>query len=294
MIDSFTLSPADISYVGTNLSRPECILAQPDGTLWIADNRGGVTRMDPDGRQTLLGDIAGLPNGLAMDRDGTLLVAEIEHGRLLRLHRDGRSELVLDALDGVPLGAVNFVYRDHQDRVWVTVSTRLVPRRPAATTPSHDGYILLIADGQARIVAEGLCFTNELRVDAAGRYLYVAETSLRRISRYTIAADGSLHDKIPYGPGDLGGRPDGIALDVDGNLWLTEVDHNALWVITPDQRAHCVFQDPQAQHIHFPASLTFAGPDLRTVLVGSLRMDRLPSFRAPVAGAALAHWGQVA
>ena len=90
----FTLSPGDISFIGENLSRPECVLAQSDGTLWISDNRGGVTRRGPDGRQTIVGAIAGSPNSFAMDRRGDLLVANMETCTLDRLSRDGRFHLV--------------------------------------------------------------------------------------------------------------------------------------------------------------------------------------------------------
>jgi hypothetical protein len=38
------------------------------------------------------------------------------------------------------------------------------------------------------------------------------------------------------------------------------------------------------------ASLTFGGPDLRTVYLGSLRGTTIPYFRAPVAGLPMAHW----
>lgn len=289
-IENFSLDPADITLTGTDLSRPECVLAQPDGTLWIADDRGGVTRLDPDGTQTLIGSIPGLPNGLALERSGSLLIAEIEHGLLYRLFPDGRSEVVLDSFDGKPLGAVNFVHIDRMDRVWVTVSTRTVPRRPTATTPAYDGYIILIDDAGPRIVADELCFTNEVRMDEAGEHLYVVETALARISRFKVAADGSLSDKTTYGPDRLPGRPDGIAFDSAGNLWVTEVDNNALLVITPEGEVHSVFSDPEASVVHFPASLTFGGPDLRTAYIGSLRMNRLPTFRVPIAGAAMSHW----
>jgi gluconolactonase len=33
---------------------PECILAERDGTLWTADARGGVMRIDADGSQRLI------------------------------------------------------------------------------------------------------------------------------------------------------------------------------------------------------------------------------------------------
>ena len=40
------------------------------------------------------------------------------------------------------------------------------------------------------------------------------------------------------------------------------------------------------------ASVTFGGPDLRTVYVGSLLGTRIPYFRSPVAGLAMVHWNE--
>ena len=38
------------------------------------------------------------------------------------------------------------------------------------------------------------------------------------------------------------------------------------------------------------ASITFGGPDLRTVYLGSLFGTRIPCFRSPVPGLPMAHW----
>lgn len=38
------------------------------------------------------------------------------------------------------------------------------------------------------------------------------------------------------------------------------------------------------------ASVTFGGPDLKTVYIGSLRGTRIPFFRSPVAGLPMVHW----
>lgn len=38
------------------------------------------------------------------------------------------------------------------------------------------------------------------------------------------------------------------------------------------------------------ASITFGGPDLRTVYLGSLRGSTIPYFRSPVAGQPLIYW----
>lgn len=38
------------------------------------------------------------------------------------------------------------------------------------------------------------------------------------------------------------------------------------------------------------ASVTFGGPDLKNVYIGSLRGARIPWFRSPVAGLPMVHW----
>ncbi len=43
-----------MSYAGRDLQRLECILAEPDGTLWSADARGGVMQIRPGGSQALI------------------------------------------------------------------------------------------------------------------------------------------------------------------------------------------------------------------------------------------------
>src|SRR5579871_4922647 len=83
---------AGIRTIGQDLQRPECILAERDGTLWSADARGGVMRILPDGTQKLIAQAghkgvdvnnpdslilgnATLPNGLAINRNGEFLIA---------------------------------------------------------------------------------------------------------------------------------------------------------------------------------------------------------------------------
>jgi hypothetical protein len=73
-IKEFRLEISDLTYTGHDLIRPESVLAQPNGTLWTSDGRGGVTRINPDGSQQFIGGLGGNePNGLAMNDDGSNL-----------------------------------------------------------------------------------------------------------------------------------------------------------------------------------------------------------------------------
>jgi sugar lactone lactonase YvrE len=335
-LDGFTVDRAAISYVGHDLQRPECILAEPDGTLWSADARGGVMRIAPDGTQTFVGQkserfgsaaassaadleskftVGTLPNGLAFAADGDLLIANFGTDRLERMRRDGATRVLHDTIDGLPIGKVNFVLRDSRERVWITVSTRVNPWTVAASSRVRDGYIALADERGLRVVADGFHFTNEIRFDAREEWLYIVETTGPHVSRMRVGPDGTLSGREVFGPADLGGFPDGIAFDAHGNLWCTLVMTDQLIALTPAGEPRLLLDDSDPATLGpfraamregrvttemmlatrgaiapWMASVTFGGPDLQTVYLGSLMGTRIPTFRSPVAGLPMAHW----
>lgn len=330
----FEVDKAKLQYAGTGLQRPECILAEPDGSLWIADARGGVVELQPDGRQRIITQrhsehFAGvnseasrylqgtLPNGLAFAENGDILIANFGTDRLEVMTRDGKSKVLADRIDGQPIGKVNFVLRDSQNRIWITVSTRIKNWMHALRPDLADGYIARYIDGTFRIVAEGFHFTNEIRMDAREEYMYVAETTGGCISRLRVNQDGSLGKREVFGPSSLGkgAWPDGIAFDSGGNLWGTMVYSDKLFVLTPegdlkilldegdpakvDALEKAFFKNEVNEEVLFAtgrgiapwmASVTFGGPDLQTLYIGSLRASRIPYFRAPLPGLPMVHW----
>ena len=333
-LKGFRVDPAAITSVGRDLQRPECILAERDGTLWSADARGGVMRIDPDGAQMLIAQapdphfdlsasardslVSGtLPNGLAFASSGDILISNFGTDRLERMTRTGESRVLLDSLDGKPLGKVNFVLRDSRDRIWITVSTMINPWSDAIRTGLDDGALILLDDRGARIVADGFHFTNEIRLDAEEEWIYVAETTAKRVTRLRVQPDGSLTDREVFGPSTLGdGLVDGICFDAYGNLWATMIFADRLVAITPDGELLELFDDGNSEGtaaferafasgapVPFDvlmgasgricpwlASVTFGGPDLRTVHLGSLRGTDIPTFQSPVAGLPMVHW----
>ena len=168
-IDGFEVDPASIRTTGHDLQRPECILAERDGSLWAADARGGVVHIPPDGAQRIITQTSGsafagasddaarftegtLPNGLAFARNGDILISNFGTDRLEIMKRTGETEVLHDKLDGKPIGKVNFVLRDSKDRIWLTVSTT-IPNWMQAISPSiRDGFVA-VADEKATVLA---------------------------------------------------------------------------------------------------------------------------------------------
>jgi hypothetical protein len=218
--------------------------------------------------------------------------------------------------DGLRLPSVNFVYRDHQQRIWLCVSSPR-PGDNQYRYDVNDGFIALVDNGRARVVADGLCWTNECRLNLAGDALYVNETFGRRLTRFRVARNGDLFERslVTEFPRDT--FPDGLALDEEGGLWVVAVGSNRVIYVSRDGRQHVVLEDYDPEHMAQLAdaleshkltrpmlmnnrsrklmgisSIAFAGPDRRTIVLGCLVGASLMTFRAPVAGLAPAHWNE--
>ena len=332
-IRDFEIDPRALKTVGTDLSRPECILAEPDGSLWAADARGGVVHLMPDGSQQVITQkyadkinpaddvdrffVGTLPNGLAFAENGDILISNFGTDCLERMKRTGETEVLFDTIDGKEIGKVNFVYRDSKNRIWITITTMKKNWLDALRPDLNDGYIARYDERGIHIVATGLHFTNEVRMDAKEEHLYVVETTGGRILRFRVDDNGDLHDREIYGPTHMGkgAYPDGIAFDSYGNLWGTSVYSDKLWVITPDGDFKVLIDEGDPAKVKalddafyankvtneilfetgrgiapWMASVTFGGPDLKTVYIGSLRATNIPYFAAPVAGLPMVHW----
>lgn len=320
-----TLSLDDVSLLGSGLSRPECVLATAKGDLYSADWRGGVAHIRPDGRQALYtaatADLPeGLrPNGIALEPDGSFLLANLgsEAGGVWRLTRDGQVEPYWTEIEGQAIPPSNFVLRDHRGRLWLTVSTTKVPRSLDYRRDSRSGFIAVMTDRGARIVADGLGFTNECQLSPDRRWLYVNETYGRRLSRFALRDDASLGPKEVIHEFGEGQFPDGLAFDEAGDIWIASVISNQLLRLAPDcGRCEIMLNETDPAHVAWVeqayaanalgrphmdrnpstrlrnlSSIAFGGPDLRTGYLGCLLGDTIAQIKLPVAGVRPVHWG---
>jgi sugar lactone lactonase YvrE len=305
---------------GTGLNRPECVVATRSGDVFVPEWPGGVTVVRADGQTQTWRAVSSptdlRPNGIALASDGSFLIANLgDDGGVWRLDQSGALTPVLLEVDGVPLPPANFVTVDEQGRTWISVSTRLFPRQQAWRADVADGFVVVIDDSGARIVADGLHYTNEVRPDREGKWLYVVETFGRQVRRFPIRARATLGTaETVFSMAGNGFFPDGFAFDEDDGLWVTSLVSNRLVRFHQD-RLETILEDVNldfvelvehafasrsmaAEHLgRIPGtllqqltSLAFGGPDRRRVYLGSLHASCLYRFRATVSGAPVPHW----
>ncbi len=307
-----------IDYFITTLARPECILATASGTLFASDRRGGVAVIRPDGTHSLIlardPPPGFLPNGIALLRDGSFLIADVGGGGVWQLAQDGALKPRILAVDGRTLPATNFVAADDSGHVWATVSTWAGERTVSARRGIFDGFIVVQDARGTRIAADGLGFTNEAKIDPTRRFIYVNETVARRLSRFPIRPGFELGPRetvVQFGEGCF---LDGMDFDAEGGIWVTCLVSNRIYRILPDtDDIRLILADTDDEHVRAveqkyqagdfpgwhsgsvtglpaPASITFGGPDLRTAYIGFPLGERIARFASPVTGAKPVYW----
>lgn len=177
-----------------------------EGLVWFSDMLGeAVHTVTLDRKMSTLPLPGHAPAGLGFRPDGSLLIVSTERRQVLRYDGDTVTTLV-DLSDMVPANLGDMVIDAHGCAY--------------VGSQAREGGVIVRIDpgGEATVVAGELDFPNGMAITPDGTALIVAESTGRRLSAFTIAADGSLSDRTVFAD-CLDGPPDGICLDHDGAVW---------------------------------------------------------------------------
>ncbi|MEH2492244.1 SMP-30/gluconolactonase/LRE family protein [Bradyrhizobium sp. AZCC 2230] len=199
------------------------------GRLWFVDCMARtLLSIDPSGglqEHVRLTDDT--PCGLGVLPDGTIVVLTMFRKRLLAFANE-RLSLYAD-LSRIAAGTIDDMIIDGLGRAYVGDLGFNLPPPPDRDA---DGRIILVMpDGEMRVVAEGLRFPNGIAVSADHQRLVVAEMDGGGLAEYEIASDSGLH---LYRKIECAKQPDGICLDREGAVWIasygegvfTRIDRN--------------------------------------------------------------------
>ena len=247
---------SNIQTLGSNLNRPECVVTHSSGLVFASDwsGNGGVSVIRPSGKVTRILSTHTQPirpNGIALDTDGSFLLAHLgqETGGVFRMQSSGETSPLLLDLGGQPLPPTNFVTRDLNGHCWITVSTRTIPRAAAYNPTTADGFVIRLDESGANIAADNLGYTNECLVSSDQSTLFVNETFARRLSAFDIRPDGRLENKrtvASFGPGTF---PDGLNECSDGSLLITSIVSNRVIQIEPSGKHRLLVEDSDTDHL---------------------------------------------
>lgn len=220
--------------------------AAPDGTIYFSDitnpsttgmQLGHIWRYDPKtGKATIFRSPSGQSNGMEFDAAGRLVAVEGANSGGRRVTRTdmatGRATALALSFNGRAFNSPNDVTIDEQGRIWFTD-----PRYsgPEAIEQSVMGVYRIDENGTVSLAIANAGKPNGVVVSADQKTLYVAandngamgplpqgvaaQPGRRAILAYDIAPDGSATFRNVLVEWSNGG-PDGIAVDVAGNVWV--------------------------------------------------------------------------
>ncbi len=206
-----------------------------EGPVWFGDGRYLLFSDIPNNRILRWDDCSGSlsefrrpsshANGLARDRQGRLLACEHLGRRVTRTEYDGRIKVLASHYQGKPLNSPNDIVCARDGGIWFTDPPFGImgwwEGEPATPELPHGVYRIDPISGELQMVLADLQGSNGLAFSPDERVLYVVEsraTPHRKIWVYDV--DGTLlSNRRLFVDAGGPGAYDGIAVDVQGNVW---------------------------------------------------------------------------
>jgi gluconolactonase len=253
-----------------------------EGPVWFGDARHLLFSDIPNNRILRWDDSSGQlsefrkpshhANGLARDTAGRLLACEHGGRRVTRTEYDGRITVLAERYQGKRLNSPNdIVCEQRNGAVWFTDPPFGIlgwwEGEPAEPELPHGVYRIDPINGELTCALDDLAGSNGLAFSPDEKVMYVVESRAkphRLIWAYDVA-DDKLVNKRLFVSAEGPGAYDGMAVDVQGNVWCGFGSDGSL-AAKPEELDGVRVYDPQGKalaQIHLPercANVCFGGP----------------------------------
>ncbi len=227
------------------------------GNLYLVNLRGGyLSRVNPAGRVERFAQTGGAPNGSAFQpQTGDLYVADSGLNSIMAIDQSGKVREVCGAFRGQKFQAPNDLCFDWAGGLYFTDP-------PPVSNPAPVGRLFYLSPaGEPVLLDEGIAYSNGLALDSREENLYVAETRTGRILRYRVSGQGRLEKRQIFA--QLDPKPDGMAFDTAGRLYVAVFGSGKIWVVGSDGQV----LEKLALGGRGPTNLAFGGENRRQLFV---------------------------
>lgn len=246
--------------------------------IWWVDTPGHrINRLDWGTGAVATFEVAEPPGALFLSVEGIILAAG---SGWYRLHESGLVP-ILQAPVAAGGWRMNDGCTDTAGRIWT--GSVADPRGSGA-----GGDLFRLGPQGAVRVLGGLGVQNGTAVSPCGRHFYLSDTDAqsRTIWRFDLdIPSGQLSNRRVFHK-CTEGRPDGGTTDGEGCYWFAAIDSGQIVRLDPEGHAIARWSLPVSR----PTKIAFCGPDLRTLVVTTMRAGLGADDLAdqPLAGALLA------
>lgn len=244
-------SPTRTSVGGTTLEGP---VFDKEGNLYFVDiPHGRIFVARTSGQVELVIEYEGEPNGLKFDRDGTLIIADHDHG-LLRL------DLSTNAMTTITKGPEKENFKGVNDLIFGRDGSLYFTDQGATGMHDPSGRVYRRSpDGALSVIVSNMPSPNGLVFNEQETILYVAATRSSSIWLLPLTANGGmskagLFARLP------GGGPDGMAGDIAGNIAVAHPSLGCVWLFNRKGIPTHRVLGPDGAHV---TNIAYGGEDNR-------------------------------
>src|SRR6266567_2047849 len=245
----------------------------PDGTISLYLDHSGYTGFDiwrvgmpspgQDPREDKWYQIGS--NGLALDREGRLLIATWTGRSIDRIEKNGKRTILADRYDGKRFGGTNDLVVKKDGAIYFTDGVGGMRGGDKDPTRELDVRgVFMLKGGKVSLVVKDMPATNGLAFSPDEKYLYVNASTRNYIRRYEVQPDDTLtNGQMFYDMSDdkAPGITDGMKVDTKGNVWATGPGP-AIWVISPEAKHLGTIRLPEIS-----ANLCFGDNDNKAIYI---------------------------
>jgi sugar lactone lactonase YvrE len=255
-------------------------LPQAHRLLWVDILAPAVHLSDPATGEDRILPLGELVGAVLPRRKGGFVAALGGSIRLLDLDR-GAAETLCTPEPDKPGNRFNDANCDRAGRLFV--GTMALDAGPGQGTLWR-----LDPDGTLTAVERGVHVSNGLGWSSDDRVFYFTDTGTRTVYAYDydIATGTARNRRVFATIPEADGKPDGLAVDAEGHVWIALWDGWGVVRFAPDGTRVGFVSLPVPR----PTSLAFGGADLRTLFVTSarVRLSAAQLAEAPLSGSVFA------
>ena len=243
-----------------------------EGPVWIGQEKSlffsdipanKILKLTADGRVTTFRERSGNSNGLTLDRKGRLIACEHANRRVTRTESDGSITVLAETFRGKRLNSPNDVVVKSDGAIYFTDPAYGIS--PGEQEQGVEGVYRLSRDGRdLSLVADDFTRPNGLAFSPDERHLYIDDSKRRHIRVFSIDGDGSLSGGAVFHDLNVStrGSPDGMKVDVDGQVYCTGA--GGVWVfdktgkhlgtiVVPEKPSNCAWGNDDGRTLYITA-----------------------------------------
>ncbi|MFB0521758.1 MAG: SMP-30/gluconolactonase/LRE family protein [Desulfatiglandales bacterium] len=233
-----------------------------EGNLWFVEiGSGWISRITAQGNYEKFYNtgIQWGPNGMQMDRKGRLIICHRQLGVIALDPKTKKVTTIVKSYMGKKFNGPNDLVISSKEFVYFTD-----PWGTGVHNPTGGVYRVCLKTGKIIQLFNNLAFPNGINLSADEKILYIGECNKNRILKCDLTEDGLLAGSYVMTQFTGGNGPDGMSLDVEGNIYQAHFDSAGVYVVSPMGKVLDFISVPEGTGTTYAI---FGGPENKTLYI---------------------------